>query len=80
MIFNNKGQIIDREVTNGISKALKEYIESQYYLVDLSALYDYCSKKVRFKPDNFTDVTMRTYIQDLEDKYLINQRKLNKSC
>lgn len=39
-----------------------EYIKSQYYLVDMSPLFDYSAKKVRFKPDNFTDMTMKSYI------------------
>ena len=33
---------------------------------------------MRFKPDNFSDVTMKSYIQELEDKFLFNQRRLNK--
>ena len=43
-------------------------------------LLDYSSKKVKFKLDNFTDVTMKSYIQDMEERYLINPRKLNKLC
>jgi phosphomannomutase len=62
MIFNKVGNLISKEVTEGIEKAMNEYIKSQYYLVDMSPLFDYSAKKVRFKPDNFTDMTMKSYI------------------
>ncbi len=73
--------VIGESVGQGIIKCMLEYIGSQQNnMIDLSPLYDYCAKKVKFKPDNFTDVTLKSYIQDVEEKYLINQRKLNKSC
>lgn len=59
---------------------MRDYLLNQGYLVDLSPLYDYSSKKVKFKPDNFTDEAMKSYIQSLEDLFLLNQRKLNKVC
>lgn len=54
-----------------------DYIMNAIGVVDLSPLYDYCGKKVKFKPDNFTDVTIKQYIQELEEKHLVNNRKLN---
>jgi hypothetical protein len=62
MIFNTKGNLISNEVTQGIEKAMNDYIKSQQYQVDMSPLFDYSAKKVRFKPDNFTDMTMKSYI------------------
>jgi len=46
----------------------------------MSPLFDYSAKKVRFKPDNFTNMTMKSYIQDMEERHLLNQRKINKNC
>jgi hypothetical protein len=78
-LYNEKGVVIGESVGQGINKCMLEYIQSQQNnVIDLSPLYDYCAKKVKFKPDNFTDVTLKSYIQELEEKYLINQRKLNK--
>jgi len=31
-------------------------------MVDLSPYLDYSSKKVKFKPDNFTDMVLKSYI------------------
>jgi len=59
---------------------MRDYLVNQGYLVDLSPLYDYSAKKVKFKPDNFTDATMKSYVQSLEEGFLFNQRKLNKAC
>jgi hypothetical protein len=80
MIFNKFGKILNKETSAGIEKSMNDYIKSQYYLIDLSPLFDYSSKKVRFKPDNFTDMTMKSYIQDMEERFLLNQRKVNKTC
>lgn len=62
MIVNNKGQMISKEVSQGIEKAMNDYIKTQYYIVDMSPLFDYSAKKVKFKPDNFTDLSMKSYI------------------
>lgn len=80
MVFNNEGNLIDKDTSDQIQKTINEYILTQKYLIDLSPLFDYTAKKVKFKPDNFTDVTMKSYIQKLEEKYLYNQRKTNKVC
>jgi phosphomannomutase len=57
-----------------------DYISNQYFVVELSPVYDYCSKKVKFKPDNFTDAAIKSCIQELEERFLINHRKTNKLC
>lgn len=80
MIFNSQGDLINKETSDHIEKAVEDYLLAQKYLIDLSPLYDYTSKKLKFKPDNFTDVTIKSYIQDLEEKFLYNQRKTNKEC
>ena len=59
---------------------MNDHIRSQYQLVDLSPVFDYSSKKVKFKYDNFGDVVMRSYIQEMEEAFLFNTRKLNKIC
>jgi phosphomannomutase len=79
MIFNSKGQLVSKEITTQIEKCMIDYTKS-HSMVDLSPLFDYSCKKVKFKADNFTDVSMKTYIQDLEDKFLINHKNVNKLC
>jgi len=78
--FNARGRIISKETSSAINRFMLDFIKSQHSIFDLSPLFDYSSKKVRFKPDNFTDVTIKSYIQDLEERFLINQRKVNKLC
>eukprot|EP00347_Sterkiella_histriomuscorum_P010251 403377011 len=80
MIFNQEGSLIDKDTSDQIERTINDYIITQKYLNDLSPLFDYTAKKVKFKPDNFTDVTMKSYIQELEEQYLYNQRKTNKIC
>lgn len=41
---------------------MEEYLKTMYYMVDLTPLFDYSSKKVRFKADNFTDLALKSYI------------------
>ncbi|CDW72796.1 glucose-bisphosphate synthase [Stylonychia lemnae] len=78
MIFNSQGNLISLEQSKAIEKSTQEYSQNLSYLIDLSPLFDYTAKKVKFKPDNFTDVTMKSYIQVIEEKFLFNQRKINK--
>lgn len=80
MIFNSKGKLISKDISSSINKSMIDYIKSQTTPVDLSPLFDYSSKKIKFKPDNYTDVTIKSYIQDLEERFLINTRKVNKQC
>jgi phosphomannomutase len=75
MIFGGKGaRLIGEQVSSDIERSMFEYVRTQTTLVDLSPLFDYSSKKVRFKPDNYTDATMKSYIKDMEEKYLLSSR------
>ena len=58
-VFDGKGRLVSQEISASLDKSIVEYSNRLYYLVDLSPLFDYSAKKVRFKPDNFTDVTMK---------------------
>jgi hypothetical protein len=51
-----------KDVSTLIEKSMNEYTKGQHNFVDLSPLYDYSAKKVKFKADNFTDASMKTYI------------------
>jgi phosphomannomutase len=46
----------------------------------MSPFFDYSSKKIKFKADNFSDMALKSYISDMEERFLLNQRKVNKSC
>jgi phosphomannomutase len=72
LIYNSKGLLISNEVSKAIEKTMGDFISSNTNLIDISPLYDYTGKKVKFKPDNFTDASLKSYIQFLEEKFLFN--------
>jgi phosphomannomutase len=49
-------------------------------LIDLSAHFDYYTRTVTYKFDNFTESTIKDYIDSLVAKYSFNPRELNKKC
>ena len=38
----------------------------------MSPFFDYSSKKIKFKPDNFSDMALKSYISDMEERFLLN--------
>jgi phosphoglucomutase len=75
LYWENSAQIIPPH-----DKAIQESIENNLELVDLSEFFDYTTKKIKYKADNFTKSTIDSYINLIEKTYFINSRDLNKEC
>ena len=72
LLFGNRGQRLSHDLSASIERCMNRFISASQYLQDLSGHFDYSSKKVRFKPDNFTDDSMKSYIADMEQRHLLN--------
>lgn len=75
LYWENGAQIIPPHDGN-----ISNYISENLDLIDLSAHFDYFNKVVTYKYDNFTESTIKDYIDSLITKYSFNPRDLNKKC
>jgi len=75
LYWENGAQIIPPHDGN-ISKVISENLK----LIDLSENFDYFHKTVCYKYDNFTESTIKDYIDSLIKKYTFNSREVNKKC
>jgi len=75
LYWENSAQIISPH-----DKNIQLSIENNLELEDLSEHFDYVTKKIKYKADNFTKSTIDSYINEIEKVYFINKRDLNKSC
>jgi hypothetical protein len=58
---------------------MEEFILNNLITPDISSVYDFSAQKLKFVPSNFTDATIRKYINSLETSFLID-KKQNANC
>ena len=52
---------------------MNEFILNNLNIPDLSSVFDYSALKLKFSPSNFTDITIRKYINYLEKNFVIDK-------
>lgn len=75
LYWENGAQIISPHDTN-ISRLISENLK----LINLSEYYDYFTKKVTFKFDNYTESTIKDYMDSVLHNFLFNTREENSNC
>jgi hypothetical protein len=72
-IFDSTGKPLNKQVLLEVKHHMTEFILNNIQIPDISSLYDFSAQKLKFSPNNFTDLTIRKYINFLEKHFLIKK-------